>query len=889
MPALPTGTIALLFTDVEGFTSHCATDEAATLAALRRHDAVVRKAIESSGGVVFKTVGDAFHAAFPLPRDALLAAIEAQRRLETEQTGSEGPILRVRMALHIGSPELREDDYFGVSVNQAARIRDLGHGGQIIVSRAFYEMVNALATPDVTFRSLSAWHIKGVPQPETVFQVVTTGLPASFPPLRAVPESAGNLPVLLSSFVGRTRSLRQVAQQVEQHKLVTLRGAGGCGKTRLAIESARPLGPGFPGGVWFVRLDGLDDPSLIAREAARALRLFLPPGQTAEETLVERLQNRHTLLILDNCEHLLAGCARFVHDLLTVCPDLRILATSREPLGVPGEFVRDVPPLPLPRGIGRPSLSAVQASEAVQLFTARAEASRGFSLTKQNAAAVGDICQALDGIPLALELAARWVGVLPLDDIAHELGELINEPPDDNDPGLVPARQRTMRAAIDWSFQRLNATEQALFLRLAVFVGGFTLDASRAIAGEASGSSVRIFRLLKSLVDRSLLVFDEGAKPDPRYRLLEPIREFAGEKLVGTAEEREARDRHHDWFLGYGFKAEPELQGAASALWLDRLEVDYDNLRAALKWSKDPASRLRLAVALHRFWLIRGHLTEGRSALKESLEPKLSPDLRVTGLNAAGILAYVEQDYTEAERLFRETQAIYSSLRDLPGEAKSLNNLGLTQERMGNYEEAKTLFEKCLAIYRKENDDAHIASVLSNLGMVAYQCTDYGHACIYFQESLTLHRASSNHSDLAVALHNLGMTLFDKGDFSAARDAHTESLHIRCGLKHEQGIVDSLIHLAFSLSKIGNAPQAVLTLAAAANLLQTAPHVILTPEFRARYDIVAESLRSLLGDPVFQEQWECGQQLTPAEIVEPLSSAATQPVNRRVEPEAQRK
>ena len=867
MPVLPTGTIALLFTDVEGFSSHCAADESGTLASLRRHDALLRKVIEARGGMVFKTVGDAFHAAFTLPRDALAAAIEIQKRLLSEQTRSNGPILRVRQALHVGTPECRDDDYFGLSVNAIARLRDLGHGDQIIVSSAFYEMVHALTNSETTFRSLHAWHLKGMPQPETVFQVVAPGLPDDFPPLRAVSESVGNLPILLSSFIGRGRSLRQVAQQIEQHKLLTLRGAGGCGKTRLAIESARPLAPGFPGGVWLVRLDGLDDPDLIARETVRVLRLFLPPGQSPTEALTERLQQRPTLILLDNCEHLLRGSARFANDLLAVCPDLRILATSREPLGVPGEFVRDVPPLPLPRGVGPLSLAALQASEAVQLFSARAEASSGFVLTRQNAASVTDICRALDGIPLALELAARWVGVLPLDDIAQELSELINDPPEDSDAGLVPARQRTMRAAVDWSFQRLNATEQAFFLNLAVFVGGFTLEAARTVAGESAGSSVRVFHLLKNLVDRSLVLFDETAKPDPRYRLLEPVREVIAEKLAGTPDAPSARDHHRDWFFQYALRAEPELQGADSALWLDRLEADYENLRAALKGTKDPANRLRLAVALHRFWSIHGHVAEGRAWLKEALEPALPPELRVPGLNAAGVLAYLQQDYAAAGRLFQEVLTIYRSLGDLRGETKILNNLGLTEEQKGNYGAAKTIFEECLQLYRNQNDEAHEASVLNNLGLVTYREKDFDAASGYFLQSINRHRASNNTADLVNALQNLGITLFDKGDYDTALEYYRECLQLRCGLRHDQGIMSVLFRIAETQMSLSQNAESVRTFAAAENILVTTTDTKIPSNFRECYDSHIAKLRMILGEYAFQEQWEFGMRLAPIDFI----------------------
>jgi predicted ATPase len=430
------------------------------------------------------------------------------------------------MALHSGTPEIRDDKYFGFSLHTAALLRDLGHGGQILISRPIYEMVQALTGTNVSFCSLEAWHLRGIPHPEPVYQVIGPGLPDAFPALNPAPEFAGNLPVFSSSFVGRARFVSQAATHVERHKLVTLLGADGCGKTRLAIEAARPLAPGFPGGIWLVRLDGIDDPDRILSEAARALQLPHTDSVTAEAALVEHLRDRTTLLLLDDCSHLLKGCARFTHCLLSACPDLRIIATSCEPLGVPKEFVREVTPLPLPRVMGKPSLIALQSSEAVQLFTARAEACSGFVLSRQTADAVNGICRAVNGVPLALELIACCVHLLPPDQIAQELTALLCVLRDEEDPETVPNWAQTMKVVVQWIVERLDPDEKAFLRHLASLAGGVTVDAAMAGTG---GSPAHARDLLKALTDRSLIVLDENRDAKPLYRIPEPIRKLASQ------------------------------------------------------------------------------------------------------------------------------------------------------------------------------------------------------------------------------------------------------------------------------------------------------------------------------------------------------------------------
>lgn len=866
MDPLPSGTIWLLFTDVENYTALCSADESATLRSLCIHDDLLREDFENRGGHVFKTAGDAFHVAFTSPQDALGAAIAAQQALANADWGAGAPALRVRMALHVGAPERRDGDYFGMAVNHVARVRDLGHGGQILVTPAACEILSASPPPGVTFRSLDAWRLKGMPHPETVYQVIVPSLPSEFPPLRAEAEHVGNLPDMLASFIGREEALRQVERLLESEKLVTLRGAGGCGKTRLGIEAARRLAADFPGGAWLVRLDALENPDLVATETTRTLRIYCPPGQSAEEALIARLRERPALIVLDNCEHLLAACARMVHSLLSACSGLRILATSRESLGVPGEAVREVPPLALPKGGAHPALAAIRASEAVQLFLSRASASANFTLTRQNASEVAEICIALDGIPLALELAARWVGALPLETIARELRDLVNEPSDD-EAGMIPARQRTMRSAVDWSYHRLQESEQSLFLSLAAFVGGFTLEAARAVSPD-SGSPTRTLRLLSGLVNRSLVLFDEHARPEPRYRLLEPVREVAVEKLLATDDEPSVRARHHDWFIAYAARAESEFRGPQQSLWLDRLDAEQENLRSALKWSIEPEVRLRLAISLHRFWLVRGHLTEGRSWLEGALAQSTHlPDAeRATALNILGTLAWMQNDVATASRSYEDSLALWERLENRSEAAKVLNNLGIVARDRGAFYEAVSYYERCLDIYRSLGDDIRTCVILNNIGAALSDAGDYIAARPLLEESLRLHRLNADRSGEATALHNLAEVTLRGGSPIEAEGLYRDSLAMFHQLGEWKGIVLVCVALATLYVDTARyeAGAMLLSVAAAAAGKEDAG---LAETTRKQFDLTLASIKQAISEEVFESAWLEGQVTNPIEIV----------------------
>ncbi|MCW3054604.1 MAG: putative ATPase, partial [Chthonomonadales bacterium] len=847
---LPVGTVTFLFTDIENSTSLWELQPERMAIALPRHNALLRQAIEAHQGTVFKTVGDAFYTVFVSPLDALHAAIEAQERLLTEPWEEIGLALKARMGIHTGAPECREEDYFGPSVNRVARVCDLGHGGQILITRAVHELIGESAPKQVAFRGLNAWRLKGMTRPETIYQVEAPGLPIDFPSLRSITESGGNLPEILASFVGREQEIRQITRLLDSRKLLTLRGAGGCGKTRLAIETVRPLAVDYPGGVWLVRLEAILDPDLIAREVARTLHLFVSSEQTIEQALSTRLAEKPTLIILDNCEHLRTACAHFVHALLAQSPPLRILTTSREPLGVPGEYVSEVHPLRLPKRSVQPSLAVLRASEAVQLFTARAEAGSGFALTRENAPAVTEICRALDGIPLALEMAARWVGVLSLEEIARELSDLINEPSDEQD--LIPTRQQTMRATVDWSFNRLEPDAQALFLNLAVFVGGFTLEAARAMNTRDGVSATHVLRLLKGLVEKSFVLFDEKALPDPRYRLLEPVREVAVEKLLIAGGESAARDQHRDWFLSYALRADIELQGAQLALWLARVDADQENFRAALKWSVDPKIRLRLAVALHRYWIRRELAAEARAWLEGALAQAadISDKERASALNVLGIFAGMQGEIKAAKRFYEEGLAICKSLDVLPMTAAFLNNMAMIAQYEGNLSQAILFSQQCLTIYRALKADQYICALLNNLGGFLNDSGDHAAALPLLEESLGLYQARADEAGEAITLYNLGdVALFCK-KYNDAEMRFIESLRIFFKLGDGRGMVLTWVALASIHVEREHYTSATILLSAAQLAAKSAGNPF-SPTTQARYDRTISVLKQNLPQDQF--------------------------------------
>ena len=608
---MPTGTVTFLFTDIEGSTRLWEHDAQRMRPALARHDALTRAAVEGHRGTVVKMIGDGVHAAFADPLDAVGATLQLQQALaDPEATG--GVPLRVRCGLHLGVVEQRDNDFFGTAVNRAARIMAAAHGGQVIVSQAVADRVADRLPYAVSLRDLGAVCLRDLASPERVYQVLHPQLRQEFPALRSLTATPNNLAQQVTSFVGRERELAEVKKLLAQTRLATLLGAGGIGKTRLSLHAAVEVLDDFADGVWFVELAPIADPRLLAQAVAPVLGVKEEAGRPVQEALLKFVQDRQLLLVLDNCEHLLQGCAELAKQLLQAGAQVKILATSREPLHVAGETTYPVPSLSLPEPRMRIAHTALTQYEAIRLFVDRAAAARpAFRLTPNNATLVADICRRLDGIPLALELAAARVRVLSVETIAARLSDRFRLLTG-GDRTALP-RQQTLRACIDWSYDLLTEAERSVLRRLAVFAGGWTLEAAEAVGTGGDVQADEVLDVPAQLVEKSLVAMDaEGT----RYQLLETVRQYAQDRLHESGEAEAIRERHRDYFLALAEEAEPKLLGAEQAAWLRRLEAEHDNLRAGLSWSlEDSGSQagLRLCGALQRFWITRGHFSEGRS------------------------------------------------------------------------------------------------------------------------------------------------------------------------------------------------------------------------------------------------------------------------------------
>ncbi|MEO8208091.1 MAG: AAA family ATPase [Chloroflexota bacterium] len=615
-PASVSGIAALstfLITDIEGSTRLWEEHGATMGVALALHDQILRTAVEGCQGTVIKTTGDGLLAIFGDSIEAVAAATAAQRGLRDSAWGPTGP-LRVRMALHAGTAESRDGDYFGPALNRSARILSIGHGGQILLSAVAAMLTGDRLAPAAELRDLGSHRLRDLDRPEQVFQLISADLPAEFPPLRSLSTRRSNLPVQLTSFVGRDREVTEVRALLERHRLVTLIGTGGTGKTRLMLEAAGRAEGRFVDGIWLAELASLREPAQIPSEIARALGAPEVPGQPGVITLSEFLADKDVLLLLDNAEHLVDGVAEIVGVLLNASSRLRILTTSREALAVAGEAVLQVQSLSCPviggsRGSRPLSLAEVEAiagTEAVRLFAERANAVvPGFAVEAGNVSAIAEICSRLDGIPLAIELAAVRVATMSPDDIAKRLGDRFRLLAGGRRTA-VP-RQQTLHALVDWSWDLLSDDDRRLLRRLSIFAGGWTVPSAAQIVGDGPDEMdhLELIDNLARLVDRSLVMVDRG--PTTRYRMLETIRQYAREKLIEAYEVAALAARHLATFGALLVAAESDLRGPTILDWLDRLDADIENIGAALEWGleADPWKAVEMATALLAYRAVR--------------------------------------------------------------------------------------------------------------------------------------------------------------------------------------------------------------------------------------------------------------------------------------------
>jgi predicted ATPase/class 3 adenylate cyclase len=764
-PDLPTGTVTFVFTDIEGSTRLLDRLGDRYPRILEEHQEILRTAFAARGGVEVSTEGDSFFVVFPSAPQAVAAAAEAQRALAGHGWDEEAEV-RVRMGLHTGEAVFGADNYVGVDVHRAARIASAGHGGQIVVSAATQALVEPSAPEGVTFRDLGEHRLKDLPRTEHLYQVMAEGLAADFPALRSMDVRPNNLPLQLTSFIGRRRELEEVTAALEATRLLTLTGPGGSGKTRLAIRTAQELLPGLEAGAYFVALAPISDPALVIPTVAQALGIAEEAHRAPIDGVIDHLQDSDLLLVLDNFEQVV-DAAGDIGQLLTATERLRILATSREPLGISGEREYPVPPLRLPDVDALPSLEMLSQYEAVRLFVDRATAVKpGFTVTNENAPAVAEICARLDGLPLAIELAAARVKILAppaiLKRLEHSLQFLAVGTRD------VPTRQRTLRDAIAWSYDLLDPGEASLFARLSVFRGGFSLDAAEHVGNPGDELGVDSLEGVASLTNKSLLRQAETGPEEPRFFMLETIREFAEERLAESEDAEEIRRRHAAFFLDLAERAEPGLTGPDQIRWLSILEHDHDNVRAVLGWAEqhDLDVALRMGGSLWRFWQFRGHLREAKARLERLLELPGSPDAdaRARALEAAGGVAYWMGDFRGARRWYEECLEIRRRLGDRAGIAEATYNLsfahGIAPEPLRDLGTSIRLLEQSRAMFEELGDRRGVAKSIWGLVTVSLLDPDpWERAMELSGQTVDLFRELDDRFGLGWALHLHGLAL----------------------------------------------------------------------------------------------------------------------------------
>jgi predicted ATPase/class 3 adenylate cyclase len=609
---LPSGTVTFLFTDIEGSTERWERHRQEMQGAVHRHEEIVRAAISAHDGYVFKTVGDAFCTTFRSAPEAIAAALDAQRELANEDFSSvEG--LKVRMAIHTGLSYERSGDYFGPTVNRVARLLSIGHGGQVLISGTTADLAQGEMPSKTTFRDLGSQRLKDLAQPEQVYQLVAPDLALDFPPLRSLDALPNNLPLQITSFVGRDAEIKALEDRLAHTRLLTLVGSGGVGKTRLALQVGADVLDQYEDGVWLVEFAPLSDQDLTPSVLAGVLGVTEVANRSLVDSIVYWLKLKKALLILDNCEHVVEAAAKLVDSILRGCPSVRIIVASRQALGIDGETVHRVASLRVPENIDGLTAHEALEFEAIALFVERASAAvEDFKLTDSNAKVVAHICRRLDGIALALELAAPRLKALTIDQLSDNLNERFRLLTGGKRTALQ--RQQTMKALIDWSYDLLSETEKTLLRRVATFGGGWTLEAAREVCADERIESWDVIDLLTSLVDKSLVVAElQGTSP--RYRLTESTREYVLEKLESSGERQAMARKHAEYFLRLAERADTLWATMPLQTWLAPLEVEVENFRGALTWSiierHDIALGCRLTGALEGLWLEAGLEAEG--------------------------------------------------------------------------------------------------------------------------------------------------------------------------------------------------------------------------------------------------------------------------------------
>jgi predicted ATPase/class 3 adenylate cyclase/DNA-binding CsgD family transcriptional regulator len=804
---LPSGTVTLLLADIEGSVRLWEADREAMAEASAGYGRMVREQVEAAGGHLFKAVGEAFRAVFADPAAALASAVAIQRAAGSQRWPPGSPV-RVRVALHSGACVERDGDYLGPVVNRVAQLLVAGHGGQVLVSGAARELVAGRLPGGIRLEDLGEHQLRDLGRAEQVYQVTGPGLSGGFGRLRSLDDPAlrHNLPSQATSFVGRAGEMAELRSLVAGgSRLVTITGPGGIGKSRLALQVAAGALDGAGDGVWLAELAPVAEPELVARTVAAVLGIREEPGRPMLDTLVDAVGDRYLLVILDNAEHLLGAAAKLADAVMRSCPRAYLLVTSREPLGISGEHVFRVPSLPVPPAdLAAPGRLA--AFESVQLFTEHAAMHRqGFAVNDANAAAVAAVCVRLDGIPLALELAAARLGSLSMPEISSRLDQRFRLLTGGSRTALP--RHQTLRALIDWSYDLLNPEERLVLDRLSVFAGGWTLQAAEAVSSGGDAREWLVLDRLAALVGKSLVQADE-TQGSTRYRLLETVRQYAAERLAqrGGAELDDTRAAHRDHYLALVETADAHLRGRDEAVWLDRLEAEFDNIRAALAFSiadpDDAEPGLRLAAGLRWFCNMRGRAGEVLAALNALLErpdARLPTRSRALALTVTCHLLNHFGDDSAIPSLAGEALGVARELADDALAADALSQLCWFRYERGDLPAALAQIDEGVGLARTTGDPRLIADLLGRRAVFKGETGDLDAALADNQESLTQSRAAGDNYRIAITLANLGIYEVAAGEVRAAR-AHLQEAstvadnhgypNMSVGLRENLGFVD---------------------------------------------------------------------------------------------------
>ncbi len=818
MTRLPTGTVTFFFSDIEGSTRLIQQLGERYPDVLLAHHTIQREALAANRGHELRTEGDSFFIVFESALEACAGAAAVQEMLAQHSWPQDGKV-RVRIGLHTGEATLVGNEYLGLDVHRAARVASAGHGGQVLVSETTRALVEHALPPRLTLKDLGLHRLKDMARPERLFQLSVEGLPSEFPALKTLETTPNNLPTQLTSFIGRDDQVREARQLLQRSRLLTLTGPGGTGKTRLSLQIAAGILDQFPDGVYFVPLSAVQDPELVPSAIAQALSISTTGRRRPIDALVEHLHDKRTLLVLDNFEQLLSA-APIATELLEASPGLRVLVSSRATLRVYGEQEFPVPPLALPDLKALPDLSTLSQFEAVRLFIERAVASKpDFKATNENAPAIAGICERVDGLPLAIELAAARVKLFSpqalLSRLEKSLSALGSGARD------APARQQTLRGAILWSYDMLDAAGRRLLARFSVFARGASFDQLEAVCGPADDVGGDVVEALDQLADQSLL----RRVPDvdePRFLMLQTIREFAMEQLEASGEAVGTRNKHVQAFIALAQQAEPNLFGPERREWLDRLEIDHDNFRAALDWcleSGDARDALRLTGAFWRFWQMRGHIHEGRTRAGRVLTMPNShefPRERTLALEAAGGLAYWQADMDVAQHFYDECLELTRQVGDKRAVANAIYNDAFPMViSRTTIPRARELLEEALGLFRELGDDQRVARTLWGLGNASYFDKDYAAAKPALEEAQALSRRVDDRFNLAWSTHTLGLVATNTEDIAAGRKYFMEALQLFVEAQDVSGITLQLDNLSGIARKEGDTVRATRLAAAA--------------------------------------------------------------------------